>query len=273
VRGYHSDAASERAIAAHPSANLMPARIGRTAWRIGRRRAARGLGQKHLAELEWWKRALAQRVAWYSGESTMHGRPPPTPDGSLVGAAIETKAALAALAVSLDRYPEALKIGRSHFSGKTILDLGCGPYPLSLAFEDCRIVGLDPLIRQYEDAGFPLSEFTDRITFVCGFAEEMPFASQSFDAVISVNAIDHVDDFARAAREVSRVLKKNGVLRMQVHYHRPTKLEPWALNDEEVLAHLGHLGIEKVSEEVPSGHLRLSEADPDERLVVWANDV
>jgi SAM-dependent methyltransferase len=270
---YESDAAREGAIGADASADVMPV-MRRAKWRmIGRRPGLRSLGPKHLAELAWWKRALAQRVAWYSGESMMDGQPSPTPKESLVGATIETKAALAALAVSLDRYPDALKIGRSHFAGKTILDLGCGPYPLSIAFEDCRIIGLDPLVRQYEDAGFPLSEFTDRITFVCGFAEEMPFPSQSFDALISVNAIDHVDDFARAAREVSRVLKKNGVLRMQVHYHRPTKLEPCALNDDEVFAHLGHLGIKKVSEEVPSGRLRHSDSDPDERLVVWANDV
>ena len=93
------------------------------------------------------------------------------------------------------------------------------------------------------------------MTFVRAFAEDMPFPSASFDAVISVNAIDHVDDFARAASEISRVLKKDGVLRMQVHYHPPRELEPYSLTDEDVLAHFGHLGIEKISEEVPSAQL------------------
>jgi SAM-dependent methyltransferase len=206
----------------------------------------------------------------------MYGRPPPTSDEKHVRETVEASAGVTTVAVSLNRYPEALKIPRDHFAGKTILDLGCGPYPLSIAFEDCRIVGLDPLILRYEAAGFPLAEFTDRVTFVRGFAEDMPFPSRSFDAVISVNAIDHVDDFARTAREIGRVLKKGGVLRIQVHYHPPRELEPHSLSDHDVLEHLGHLGIEKISEEVPSGPARdpdsVKTIDPNERLVVWAND-
>jgi SAM-dependent methyltransferase len=206
----------------------------------------------------------------------MYGRPPPTSDEKYVRETVEASAGVTTVAVSLNRSPNALKIPREHFAGKTILDLGCGPYPLSIAFEDCRIVGLDPLILHYEAAGFPLAEFTDRVTFVRGFAEDMPFPSRSFDAVISVNAIDHVDDFARTAQEISRVLKKDGILRIQVHYHPPRELEPNALEDRDVLAHLGHLGIKKISEEVPSSPPRdpdsVKTIEPNERLVVWAND-
>jgi SAM-dependent methyltransferase len=241
-----------------------------------RREGSLSLGPKHLAELAWWERGLRKRVEWYRGERAMYGRPPPTDDEKQVRETIEASAGVTTVAVSLNRYPEALKIPRDHFAGKTILDVGCGPYPLSIAFEDCRIICLDPLIRRYEEAGFPLAEFTDRVTFVRAFAEDMPFPSQSFDAVISVNAIDHVDDFARAAQEISRVLKRDGVLRMQVHYHAPKELEPHALNDDVVLAHLGHLGIEKISEELPAPAARDAGSTPlvdqSERLVVWAND-
>jgi SAM-dependent methyltransferase len=246
-------------------------------WRRRRRRdTSPRLGAKHLAELAWWERALRDRVEWYRGERTMYGQPPPTPDEKHVRETVEASAGVATVAASRDRYPKALKISSDHFAGMTLLDVGCGPYPLSIAFEGCRIVGLDPLIFRYEAAGFPLAEFTDRVTFVCGFAEEMPFPAESFDAVISVNAIDHVDDFARAASEISRVLKRDGVLRMQVHYHPPRDLEPHALSDEVVLAHLGHLGIKKVSEEAPAAPPRDADSPPkfgpDERLVVWAND-
>jgi SAM-dependent methyltransferase len=206
----------------------------------------------------------------------MYGQRPPTEEEKQVRSTIEASAGVTTVAVSLDRYPDALKIPRDHFAGKTILDLGCGPYPLSIAFKDCHIIGLDPLVREYEAAGFPLAEFADRVTFVRGFAEDMPFASHSFDAIISVNAIDHVDDFAAAARELSRVLKQDGVLRMQVHYHAPTELEPNALSDDEILAQLGHLGIMKVSDEqavIPAREPdSIPTIAPDERLVVWAND-
>jgi SAM-dependent methyltransferase len=247
------------------------------AWRGGPSRpSGQTLDSKHLSELAWWEEGLRKRVAWYRGERTMYGRPPPTDDEKHVRATVEASAGVTTVAVSLDRYPKALKIPRHHFAGKTILDLGCGPYPLSVAFTDCRIVGLDPLVHEYETVGFPLAEFADRVTFVRGFAEDMPFASQSFDAVISVNAIDHVDDFATAAREIGRVLKKNGVLRMQVHYHEPTELEPNSLDDEAILAHLGHLGITKVSDEPAVISARepgeAPRATPGERFVVWAND-
>jgi len=246
-------------------------------WRPRRQPAPpQRLGPKHLSELAWWEDGLRRRVAWYKGELTMYGQPPPTDEEKQVRATIEASAGVTTVSVSLNRYPEALKIPRDHFAGKTILDLGCGPYPLSIAFEDCHIIGLDPLVHEYERAGFPLSEFADRVTFVRGFAEDMPFSSESFDAVISVNAIDHVDDFASAAREISRVLKKDGALRMQVHYHAPTELEPNALDDDKILEHLGHLGIKKVSEEVPSitarGPDSIPTVAPEERFVVWAND-
>jgi SAM-dependent methyltransferase len=206
----------------------------------------------------------------------MYGQPPPSDEEKQVKATLEASAGVTTVAVSLNRYPEALKIPRDHFAGKKILDLGCGPYPLSIAFEDCHIIGLDPLVHEYERAGFPLSEFADRVTFVRGFAEDMPFSSQSFDAIISVNAIDHVDNFADTAREISRVLKENGILRMQVHYHAPTKLEPIRLDDDKILGHLGHLGIEKISVEAPSIQARGPDSTPtvapEERFVVWAND-
>jgi SAM-dependent methyltransferase len=184
---------------------------------------------------------------------------------------IEASACVTFLAQTADRYPADLKVEPDHFAGKTLLDLGCGPLPWSIAFHDCRLVSLDPLIDRYEAAGFPLYEFTDQVTFVRGFAEAMPFPASSFDAVIAVNSIDHVDDFARAASELKRVLKPGGALRMEVHYHPPTRLEPQVLDDDKVLAHLGDLGLAKVSEEVPEGIYRHSD-DQRELIVIWAND-
>jgi hypothetical protein len=43
------------------------------------------------------------------------------------------------------------------------------------------------------------------------------------------------------------------------------------LDDEKVLAHLGDLGLAKVSEEVPEGIYRHSD-DPRELIVIWGND-
>ena len=62
----------------------------------------------------------------------------------------------------------------------------------------------------------------------------------------------------------------------QVHYHAPTELEPNALDDDTILEHLGHLGIRKVTDEVPSIPARGPDSIPTvasgDRFVVWATD-
>jgi SAM-dependent methyltransferase len=234
-------------------------------------RGPEALTKKHLSELGWWERELARYVGWYEGEHALYGVRPPGVGERQVRPTIEASACVTFLAQTADRYLSDLRVRPDHFAGRTLLDLGCGPLPWSIALRDCRIIGLDPLVDRYEAAGFPLHEFTDRVTFVRGFAEAMPFPASSFGAVIAVNSIDHVDDFPRAARELKRVLKPGGGVRMEVHYHPPTPLEPQVLDDEKVLAHLGDLGLAKVSEEVPDGIYRHSD-DPRELIVIWGND-
>lgn len=47
---------------------------------------------------------------------------------------------------------------------------------------------------------------------VCGGSESLPFADNSFERVIMVDALHHVMDHAHSAREMFRVLKPGGVL-------------------------------------------------------------
>ena len=42
-------------------------------------------------------------------------------------------------------------------------------------------------------------------------AETLPFEDRSFDAVVAVSTLEFVDDLARVAREVGRVLRPGGV--------------------------------------------------------------
>ena len=83
-----------------------------------------------------------------------------------------------------------------------LVDTGLGVASLHEAARDLFEQPTLALATHYHfDHTGSLHEFTDRVTFVRGFAEAMPFPAASFDAVIAVNSIDHVDDFARAARE------------------------------------------------------------------------
>jgi ubiquinone/menaquinone biosynthesis C-methylase UbiE len=119
-------------------------------------------------------------------------------------------------------------LGADALTGLRVLDVGCGPIPYAAAFTGCDITGIDPLIDGYRALGYPL----DGMEYVCAPAEAMPFADDSFDAVISMNALDHVDDFGAVAREIQRVAR--GLIRIEVHYHAPTVTEPLALDDDIV---------------------------------------
>jgi len=251
--------------------------LGAAAEMVTSRRASADVS-KHDAELAWWERELAYYVEWYEGERPLYGVSPPEPHERRVGMSVEASACLTFLDKTSNRYPDSLKISPRHFAGRKILDLGCGPLPYSSIFEDCVVIGLDPLVKKYAEAGFPLGDYSGTFTFVAGVAEDMPFPARSFDGLVSVNALDHVDDFARTASEIRRVLKEDAIVRIKVDYHAPKPLEPVAVSDDLVMAHLGDLGIEKVRDHgIPRSAYRDPEAaretDDRERGVVWANEI
>jgi SAM-dependent methyltransferase len=120
--------------------------------------------------------------------------------------------------------------------------------------------------------GFPL-EVWRRMGFHyhCAPAESMPFTDHHFDGVVSVNAIDHVDDFARTAEEIRRILRPGGLFRMHVHYHDATTTEPIELNDDVFLEHYGWVpGLRRIatSDVKDCG---LTQAGRGESYVLWGN--
>jgi SAM-dependent methyltransferase len=88
---------------------------------------------------------------------------------------------------------------------------------------------------------------------------------------VSVNAIDHIDDFAGGAEEIRRVLRPDGSFRMHVHYHEATETEPLELNDEVFLEHYGWVpGLRRIAES-DSKDAGINRAGPGELYVVWGN--
>lgn len=221
-----------------------------------------GLVEKHAAELGFWRDQIQVYIRWYEGKQSHRGLAPPRPEERVTGYgraenAIRTWARLHGF-----KYPQALQVPADFFAGRKLLDVGCGPIPYALAFTDCEIWGLDQLIDEYRALGFPLDTYDPRLHYVCGAAEAMPFADGEFDAIISVNAIDHVDDLQATAREIIRVLRPDGLLRLQVHYHKPTTTEPWALSDADMAAAFAGLDVRRLSESPVPGK-------PEERFVIW----
>lgn len=96
--------------------------------------------------------------------------------------------------------PIALDIIDNH---ECVLDAGCGLrstyYPNVVNME---IVGYDS-------------------TDVLGVCERLPFKDASFDAVLSLNTLEHVRDPFQSASEITRVLKPNGKLYCALPFLQP----------------------------------------------------
>lgn len=196
---------------------------------------------KQFAEELFWRREIENYVKWFRGE-WLHESPPPRPDQKVQTVTEELSAILTFFEVrQAEKYLKYLRVPAEVYSGKRVLDVGSGPFPNALCFEGAEVYSLDELIPQYAAAGFPLHCYEQRNRFVAAPAEQMPFPDNFFDAVVSVNAIDHVGDFAQVAREIRRVLRPGGKLRFHVHYHPATLAEPNVLNDELLYKHYGWL--------------------------------
>ena len=96
-----------------------------------------------------------------------------------------------------------------------ILDIGCGTADLSIAFSNSgRVTGCDfcheMLVRGIRKAKGHRSSFP--INLLEADALALPFADETFDAVVSAFVLRNLADMRRGLDEMRRVLKPGGVL-------------------------------------------------------------
>ncbi len=94
----------------------------------------------------------------------------------------------------------------------SVCDVACGPGHLALSFAGkvSRIVGVDAapnMLRQFERLA---QERGVKVETVCAYAESIPWASDSFEVVVSRLAPHHFPDVAKAVREMTRLAKPGG---------------------------------------------------------------
>jgi ubiquinone/menaquinone biosynthesis C-methylase UbiE len=106
--------------------------------------------------------------------------------------------------------PVLEELARRHeLGGARVLDLGCGPGRAAAALAErygAVVTGLDASPEMLAAA----REVAPSVTFVQGFAEDLPFADRSFDVVLS-NFVVHLLDRVAAFAEVYRVLRTGGI--------------------------------------------------------------
>lgn len=103
-------------------------------------------------------------------------------------------------------------------SDAKVLEVGSGAHGLIFGFGAKLGIGVDPLAVDYKRL-FP--SLQDQTITLAAIGEELPFATESFDVVLSDNVIDHATRPLAILDELVRVLKKGGLLYFTVNIHHP----------------------------------------------------
>ncbi len=99
------------------------------------------------------------------------------------------------------------------WSGKDVLDLGCGGGFMAeaLAMRRARVTGIDPASGAVEAARRHSGAVGLAIQYDVGEGEDLPYADAGFDAAVCVDVLEHVSDLNRVLAEVTRVLRPGGL--------------------------------------------------------------
>jgi demethylmenaquinone methyltransferase / 2-methoxy-6-polyprenyl-1,4-benzoquinol methylase len=129
-----------------------------------------------------------------------------------------------------------------------VLDVatGTGSVAIELAgWTGGRIIGLDqsePMVRRgVERAGE--AGLADRVTFVLGHGERLPFPDEAFEAVTFTYLLRYVDDPAATLAELARVLRAGGTMaNLELHVPgNPVLRALWFMYTRAVMPVVGRL--------------------------------
>ena len=105
------------------------------------------------------------------------------------------------------------------FRGRRLLDVGCGNGAQTVRMLERfdLVVGLDVVPEHLQElAGFLRQQPRIQAAAVLYDGERMPLPDASFDAVMSIETLEHVADEARTLAEIRRVLQPGGTLVLSV---------------------------------------------------------
>lgn len=102
-------------------------------------------------------------------------------------------------------------------SSFNVLEVGCGTgiYTFEMTKYFKTILGLDISRGMLKEAKEKIKNQNPtsnnvNVTFIAGDAENIPFKDSSFDCVMSINMLEHLDNIHKAVEEMKRVVKRDG---------------------------------------------------------------
>ncbi|MEL7297445.1 MAG: bifunctional 2-polyprenyl-6-hydroxyphenol methylase/3-demethylubiquinol 3-O-methyltransferase UbiG [Pseudomonadota bacterium] len=97
--------------------------------------------------------------------------------------------------------------------GKRVLDVGCagGFMTEAIAAKGGIVTGIDPAREAIAAAKSHAAQQDLAVNYDVGTGEALPYDSGSFDAVVCVDVLEHVQDVQQVIREIARVLDDGGV--------------------------------------------------------------
>jgi ubiquinone/menaquinone biosynthesis C-methylase UbiE len=153
--------------------------------------------------------------------------------------------------------------------GDQVLDVGCGPGRLAAVFAERvgttgSVNGIDPAAEMIKRASSRARKRGFPATFQVAFAQDLPFADGTFDALACTLALHHVAevDQLTAVREMYRVLKPSGRLLIAEFHQGPGRRRRpgprWLRHSGDMLDKAVRLVSEVGFTDVASGSTNLS---------------
>jgi ubiquinone/menaquinone biosynthesis C-methylase UbiE len=158
--------------------------------------------------------------------------------------------------VSYSKKDMMSEVAQLPIQGK-LLDVGGGTGRVASAIHDL----VDEITLADESFGMLANSPRDSFRSVCGGSESLPFADESFERVIMVDALHHVADHAYTAREMFRVLKPGGVLVIEEPDIRTFGVKLIAIAEKLLLMRSHFLAPDKIVELFPDGEKTIKTED------------